>query len=169
MVKLQEVEDEHFAQDQPGPSSKPSLPKDVLLADEDDDDMAYSDTGQSFSIASISFNYASSIYLSGMISTIFLMRCTKPSCPLRHPYRYLRSTIHLLPSTTPLRAIPYQEALQPLLPVPSSIQTHKDHPAKARPSPCLPLSSYLLDHTPNLRFFNNILLRRRRHSPCRRR
>ncbi len=44
MVKLQEVEDEHFTQDQPAPSSTGSLPKDVLLAD-DDDDMAYSDTG----------------------------------------------------------------------------------------------------------------------------
>ena len=45
MVKLQEVEDEHFTEDQPAPSAKAALPKDVLLADEDDDDMAYSDTG----------------------------------------------------------------------------------------------------------------------------
>jgi hypothetical protein len=43
MVKLQEVEDEHFTQDQPGPAT--SLPKDVLLAGDDDDD--YSDTGKS--------------------------------------------------------------------------------------------------------------------------
>lgn len=47
MVKLQEVEDEHFTEDQPAPSAKAALPKDVLLADEDDDDMAYSDTDSS--------------------------------------------------------------------------------------------------------------------------
>lgn len=54
MVKLQEVEDEHFTQDQPAPSGSTALPKDVLLADEEDDDMAYSDTGMvvAFSISS---------------------------------------------------------------------------------------------------------------------
>ena len=45
MVKLQEVEDEHFVQDQPAPASTSALPKGVVLAEEDEDDMAYSDTG----------------------------------------------------------------------------------------------------------------------------
>ncbi|KAI9886350.1 MAG: mRNA turnover and ribosome assembly protein [Watsoniomyces obsoletus] len=53
MVKLQEVEDEHFTQDQPAPTSTTSLPKDVLLAD-DDDDMAYSDTDSSITASSAS-------------------------------------------------------------------------------------------------------------------
>ena len=62
MVKLQEVEDEHFTQDQPAPTSTSALPKGVVLAEEDEDDMAYSDTGNSL-FSSLSLSLSPLIYI----------------------------------------------------------------------------------------------------------